>query len=123
MDIHGTADPLVPYGGGTMTGRGGQSQILAATALFDRWRGWDGCGGATAQRDLPQRVEDGTSVQVTVAGGCPAGVVVELWTVAGGGHTWPGGQQYLPKRLIGPVSHQFDAPPTIWQFFTAHSRP
>ncbi|MDQ2826739.1 MAG: hypothetical protein M3Y04_07255, partial [Actinomycetota bacterium] len=34
---------------------------------------------------------------------------VSLYRVEGGGHTWPGGAQYLPRRLIGPVATGLDA--------------
>lgn len=122
MDVHGTADPLVPYDGGSMRGRGGSSTIISAVDVFARWSAWNGCTDQPGQRMLPSRVDDGTSVQITSASACPAGVAVELWTVVGGGHTWPGGEQYLPVRLIGPVSHQFDAPDAIWKFFAAHGR-
>ncbi len=37
--------------------------------------------------------------------------------VTGGGHTWPGGAQYLPERWIGPVSRDFDASAVIAAFF------
>jgi polyhydroxybutyrate depolymerase len=42
-----------------------------------------------------------------VAVGRPAAVV--LYRVEGGGHTWPGGGQYLPARIIGPVARTLDA--------------
>jgi polyhydroxybutyrate depolymerase len=42
---------------------------------------------------------------------------VVLYTVTGGGHTWPGGEQYLPSALIGATSRQFDASQVIWRFF------
>jgi len=47
---------------------------------------------------------------------------VELLTIAGGGHTWPGGSQYLPKFVIGPVSRDFSASERAWQFFIDHAR-
>jgi polyhydroxybutyrate depolymerase len=34
---------------------------------------------------------------------------VVLYRVEGGGHTWPGGGQYLPARIIGPVARTLDA--------------
>lgn len=43
MEIHGTADPVVPYGGGPMVGRGGPIDIVAAPELASRWRAIDGC--------------------------------------------------------------------------------
>jgi hypothetical protein len=29
--------------------------------------------------------------------------------IVGGGHTWPGGPQYAPARLVGPVARHLDA--------------
>ena len=45
MEVHGSADPVVPFGGGTMLGRGGYSDIVAAPAMAERWRALDGCPG------------------------------------------------------------------------------
>jgi polyhydroxybutyrate depolymerase len=45
---------------------------------------------------------------------------VQLDMVFGGGHTWPGGPQYLPATLIGPASTQLDASRAIVTFFLAH---
>ena len=45
MAVHGTADPVVPYGGGPMNGRGGPSDIVSAPALVERWREMDRCPG------------------------------------------------------------------------------
>ncbi|NKY29434.1 hypothetical protein [Nocardia gamkensis] len=68
---------------------------------------------------MPPRGDDGTSVKIETAL-CPDDVGVVLYTVTNGGHTWPGGEQYLPKALVGAVSRQFDASEIIWQFFAAH---
>ena len=122
MDIHGTADPLVPYAGGVMTVLGASSTIISAQQVFAGWTSRDECTGAPTKRALPVVVKDGTSITVTSAAGCPARVGVELWTVVGGGHTWPGGTQYLSERLVGKVSHQVSAPKVIWSFFAAHGR-
>ena len=43
LQVHGTADPVVPFGGGPMVGRGGASDIVAAPAMAQRWRDLDGC--------------------------------------------------------------------------------
>ncbi|MCW2627510.1 hypothetical protein [Mycobacterium sp.] len=42
--------------------------------------------------------------------------------VDNGGHTWPGGTQYLPTAIISPTSHAFDASETSWQFFASHAQ-
>jgi polyhydroxybutyrate depolymerase len=50
------------------------------------------------------------------------GTEVILYVVDGGGHTWPGGLQYLPKSLIGKTCRDIDANEIIWSFFKEHSR-
>jgi polyhydroxybutyrate depolymerase len=42
---------------------------------------------------------------------------VTLAVIEGGGHTWPGGYQYLPERFIGRTSRDIDANSLIWNFF------
>ncbi len=118
LEIHGTHDPWVPYGGGTLPS--GVGSVLSAPATAAHWSEADRCHTEIVS-SLPLRIHDGTSVQVERHGGCAAGAQVELYTVVGGGHTWPGGEQYLPRLLIGRTSRQFDASETIWRFFAAHT--
>ena len=68
MDIHGTADPLVPYGGGEVTGRGGSSELISQRQLHTGWalREVDGDGGGQPRKST---TDDGTSVTVTSATG------------------------------------------------------
>jgi polyhydroxybutyrate depolymerase len=40
-----------------------------------------------------------------------------IYTNNGGGHTWPGGVQYLGKRWIGHTSREINAYDKIWEFF------
>jgi polyhydroxybutyrate depolymerase len=119
LEVHGTADPVVPYQGGRMTGRGGGSTILSAPQASALWRAVDGCRAAPVV-GVPRPGSDGTSVTVTRTVGCRDATAVELWTVTGGGHTWPGGPQYLPVPLVGRASDAFDASAAIWDFFAAH---
>jgi poly(3-hydroxybutyrate) depolymerase len=37
------------------------------------------------------------------------GPPVVLYRIEGGGHGWPGGPQYAPARVIGPVPRDLDA--------------
>ena len=45
------------------------------------------------------------------------GLKVVGFTIVDGGHTWPGGTQYLPKFMIGPLSKNLNACDEIWKFF------
>jgi polyhydroxybutyrate depolymerase len=81
---HGVADPVVPFNGGAMLGRGGASDIVAPAALAGRWRELDDC---------PAPVEDSPSAGVyrSTAAGCADGTEVVFVRVDGGGHEWFGG--------------------------------
>jgi polyhydroxybutyrate depolymerase len=120
LEVHGTADPLVPFDGGTMRGRGGTSDIVSAPAMVERWRTADGCQGAPATEALPS-TGDGTVVHRFASTSCEAGTAVVFYRVDDGGHTWPGGPQYLPTAIIGPTTHAFGASEAIGQFFAAHA--
>lgn len=121
FEVHGLADPLVPYTGGVMIGRGGRSTIVAAPAMVARWRALDRCTDSPTVRTLPDD-GDGTRVVESSTTRCADGAAVVFVTVRGGGHTWPGGEQYLPVRLIGRTTTQLSASEASWAFFAAHPR-
>lgn len=50
---------------------------------------------------------------------CSSGTKVVLIKIKGGGHTWPGASQYLPKILVGTVCKDFNANDVIWEFFSS----
>ncbi|BBX74638.1 esterase [Mycobacterium shinjukuense] len=121
LDAHGTADPLVPFNGGVVRGRGGTSRAISVGGLVDRWRAADGCHGDPSAQELPD-VKDGTVVHRFASRGCAAGTEVVWYQIDNGGHTWPGGKQYLSKAIIGPTTRAFDGSQVIAQFFLAHGR-
>jgi len=54
----------------------------------------------------------------------PGGRAVELITIAGAGHQWPGAvPSPLVQRLLGtdPPSSALNATQVIWAFFAAHA--
>jgi polyhydroxybutyrate depolymerase len=53
---------------------------------------------------------------------CADGAAVVLYTVKGGGHTWPGGKP-LPEGLTGFTSNGVDATSQMWAFFREHRLP
>jgi polyhydroxybutyrate depolymerase len=121
--INGTDDPLIPYVGGVATGRSGRSAaLLSAPASTARWAELCGCSTPPTEADLVGGTTDGTRLVRTAYTGGRDGAEVVLVTVAGGGHTWPGGIQYAPARMIGRTSRAIDASRYIWEFFAAHAR-
>lgn len=84
LETHGTADPIVPFAGGGMVGRGGPSEIESAQGMVNGWRNVDGCSGAPVE-DVVGGVHRFTSA------GCADGTEVVFVQIDGGGHVWPGG--------------------------------
>lgn len=120
-EAHGTADPLVPFKGGVVRGRGGVSHSISADSMVAKWRSADGCPGEPAMEALPD-VRDGTVVHRYESTGCAANTEVVFYKIDSGGHTWPGGKQYLPAAVIGPTTRALDGSEAIARFFLAHAR-
>jgi polyhydroxybutyrate depolymerase len=124
--INGTADPHVPYEGGPITFADGSDRGsgLSTMDTVGKWTAFEGCQPNAKVTNLPDSApRDGTRVKLSTWSGCEEGAEVLLYTVVGGGHTWPGGPQYLPRAIVGRVCRDFDATPTIWSFFARHKKP
>ena len=122
--IQGTADPLVPYNGGPLSPIASNSKVtvMSAPNTASYFAKLDGCSTSATTESLPDKVPtDGSTAKRATYGGGRNGTEVVLITVVGGGHTWPGGLQYLPASVVGPVCQDFDASELIWQFFARHT--
>ncbi len=120
--IQGTADPLVPYAGGeVMHDRG---HFISTDNSIRLWLKADGCPPVPVRTAPPDRDPfDGCRVTVLTWTNPGNHATVCLYRIEGGGHTWPGGLQYLPRIVIGRVCRDFDATETIWAFFKTHPKP
>jgi polyhydroxybutyrate depolymerase len=111
LHIHGTADSLVP-----LDGSRGEGPVHVdgppITTVIDRWRSVDDCTPATVTTVGP--------VQHSFAG-CAEGREVQLTTIDGAGHQWPGAD--VARNESDPPSTALDATATIWRFFEANPRP
>ncbi len=113
IHIHGTADKNIPYQGGLGDGPG-QIDGPAVPAVNARWRRIDRCSAPA--------VRTAGAVTTSVAR-CPGGRAVELITIAGAGHQWPGGRSnWLAQHLLhtDPPSKALNATSVIWHFFATH---
>jgi polyhydroxybutyrate depolymerase len=121
--IHGTEDPLVPYHGGGVR-RGTHGRVLDTDEAARLWVAADACSIQPSKNSLPEAdPDDGCRVDRTRWTGGRNGTEVVLYTVQGGGHTWPGESQYAPRIAVGRVCRDFDATQVIWEFFKTHPRP
>ncbi len=115
IHIHGTADKNIPYNGGEGDGVA-HIDGPSVPALNARWRAIEHC--------QPRAVTTAGTVTTSIAP-CPAGRAVELITIAGAGHQWPGAKPSLLAQTLlhtDPPSTALNATKVIWQFFAAHPR-
>jgi polyhydroxybutyrate depolymerase len=116
--IHGTEDPVVPWSGGAVAGFEEFGRVLSAKDSARFWAARNLCSETPRILKEPDNnPQDGTRVQTEIFAGCSNNSEVRLVMVEGGGHTWPGGYQYLPERFIGKTSKDIDANKIIWEFF------
>jgi len=134
--MNGTADPFVPYHGGPITPNFlprlvnskrhdfGRGTCITTDAAVRLWLVRNGLTGKKPQvSKLPDKApRDGCRVERHVWTGGKSGTEVVLYRIEGGGHTIPGGVQYLPRRIIGRTCGDFDGLQEIWRFFKRHSR-
>jgi len=110
LAIHGTADGIVPYRGGRLSG-GASGIRLTIASVLDRLREFSYRNQCTSG---PTEVQVAPTVHRIAYGGCDART--ELLRVRGGGHTWPGGP-VLPPDRFGFTSQAVDATEEIFDFF------
>jgi polyhydroxybutyrate depolymerase len=113
IDFHGTADPEVPYEGGTSWVAPGYKHFPNQLTWVANW--------AQRNRCAPKPVDSVVAPDVTrrVYTHCADDAAVVLYTIQGGGHTWPGGGP-MPEWYVGRTSHSIDASRLMWDFFREH---
>lgn len=109
--FHGAEDPIVPYEGSV------QAFFPAIETWVADWAARDQCDAAPGA--IPGTVGAVTGTRYT---GCAGDAEVNFYSIADGGHTWPGGNMSFPL-LLGKTSRDIDASETMWAFFVAHPLP
>jgi polyhydroxybutyrate depolymerase len=100
ITFHGTSDRFVPY------------DVAPGSAAH--WAQRNRCG--------PRPGEDHIAADVTRLRyeGCAQGASVMLYTIQGGGHSWPGGKP-MPAWFVGATTPNVDATREMWAFFREHT--
>ena len=111
LQIHGTADPLVPYNGST-----GFKSVEETLSFM---RGLNSCTNANDTLYLPNvNIYDSSTVERIWYHSCINYNEVMFYKITGGGHTWP--NAYI-DYIYGPTNRDFDASQEIWNFFNRHT--
>jgi polyhydroxybutyrate depolymerase len=111
--FHGTADPMVPYHGGGSLILVHQERFPDLPAFVATWARRNRCA------DRPVESAVAADVRRREYLHCAGDASVVLYTVLGGGHTWPGGKP-LPESWMGPTTTSVDATGLMWAFYSAH---
>jgi polyhydroxybutyrate depolymerase len=124
--INGTADPLVNYNGGYGRLNVGQNvgpgfDMMPTDALVGKLRTLNNCDSIAVVTDMPN-TNAGDDCTATKSFYKSHKAPVEFIRVNGGGHTWPGSLQYMPKFIIGNVCRDFNASDEIFNFFILASK-
>lgn len=112
MIVHGTADGAVPFAGGRSPQKGGVREYMSVRESLDFWLDSNDCKDIYVGERLYSGVVDIQRWQ-----DCLMGSSVELYTLRGWGHRWPG-------TLFTKKSKDFDSfdiVPEIWRFFEKYS--
>ena len=103
LQIHGTADETVAYGG--------NASFPGAVASVERFASYDACRGtltAAGTLDIDKRLP-GAETETSSVSSCPSGIAADLWTIDGGAHS--------------PVLDNPTFADLVWDFLSSHPRP
>src|SRR6266516_3477272 len=112
--FHGTADAAAPYTGGFSWVA--PQRFQGVRAFTASWARRNRCGTNPVDSVV---AADVTRLEYTK---CADDAAVVLYTIKGGGHSWPGGKP-LPQWFVGPTSTSIEATSLMWAFFRAHPLP
>lgn len=122
MIIFGNEDPLVPFEGGDISilGISKRGKVIPVKESVKYWVNFDGGNNIPAVSEINNEDDDTKVIKSDYTSGKNNSEVIFM-LVDGGGHTWPGGWQYLPKLIIGRTTKDINASEEIWKFFETKS--
>ncbi|MCK4554808.1 hypothetical protein KAU19_07710, partial [Candidatus Parcubacteria bacterium] len=139
----GTEDICTPYGGGEICGgcfsdfwnniglpvKYEYYRCDAVEEHIDKWKKMNNC---TEEKKIIYREKNTTCISYA---NCQEKAEIVLCTIEGGGHVWPGKNEYSAesckinstgkictewKKAIGPLIPDFNVNDLIWEFFKKH---
>ena len=111
ISFHGTGDTAAPYSGGKSWVV--KDPLPSIPEVTNAWARRNQCAAAPVE----SRVAD--DVTKTEYVDCAENAPAILYTIHGGGHTWPGGG-YMPEWFVGKTTGSIDASSLMWEFFSQH---
>lgn len=113
IEFHGTSDSHLPYEGGVGAESLAGVDFASVSYSIQFWIAANKCESAPQTESFAD-IQHETWI-------CAGNVNVELYTIIGGGHAWPGGRGGWPGA--DEPTRSISASQLIWEFFTAHPKP
>jgi polyhydroxybutyrate depolymerase len=120
VHFHGTEDAFAPYAGGQGRSSITRTHFYSVDHTIGAWVAANGCQKEPREEALPDTAQDGMHVTKETYAEGREGSEVVLYTIHGGGHTWPGKQPKL--KWLGPSTQDISANDLMWEFFKRHAR-
>ena len=120
--MNGTDDPIIPYGGGEASFHGWFSagEVESTDGTISFWKRVNSIDRPSIRDELPDRDSADGSTVVRERWNATSGHEVVLYSIIGGGHSFPGGYRGAPDSLLGMTNRDIDAAAEIWTFFERH---
>jgi len=116
MQIHGTADIVVPYTGGSIAAAT-FGEFLPVEQIFRTWNNINDCQSVNTFSIPNAPVIDNSSVVGAEVSDCDGSLKARFYRVVGGGHTWPGSPPVPIFDFLQPTNQDISASEEIWSFF------
>ena len=119
LHFHGTADEFAPYYGGRGPKSLTETEFRSVELSVQSWIEANGCPRDPTEEDISDS-EDVLRIEKRRWGPGEEGSEVVLYTIRGGGHTWPG--RVPLAAYLGAAATAISANDILWDFFQRHSR-
>lgn len=110
MQIHGTADGIVPYNG--------DANSQSVQSVLNLWINHNNTSSMATIDSIPNinTADNCYANRYTYSGGTDNTEVIH-YKITGGGHTWPGA-----STIVGVTNQDFSASSVIWDFFNRNTK-
>lgn len=111
LNIMGTSDTVIPYGGGSSSVFGGDESFQLMTALesMATWSAHNGCDGTLSYSTVNYSTNVDANGEATFYEyhGCPEGIVLEHYAVIGAGHSFGSGASLNGVTIDNDMAYAF----------------
>lgn len=119
--FNGTADPAVPYEGGSMQNPQ-VTPVVSVEAMVQFWVTHNNCETAEPVFNFPDIfAADNSTAELYNYTNCSCNADVKFYKLLNGGHTWPGVFIASQAAVLGNTNRDINASDELWNFFNNYT--